>query len=443
MGTYSPNWWQCVELAQRLYNKMGWHSGLFGVSYAYQIYDEAPAMGMSRQPNGSISSIRPGDLVIHGSNEPYSEGAGHVTVVDYVEGSTVHVVEQNTADNDPTGEYTLSGGTLSRPGSGTIRGVVHDPANNFTGNDSSGSGSSDASRDFNGNGNDDILWYGAGAADDAMWFGSGSRDAGFLKTIGVDITGTYTDVLRGNFDGDEYGDILWYGAGAAHDHLWYGTDTKGVFTSASVTVNGDYTPVVGDFNGNGNDDILWYGAGSNPDAIWYGSGVRATGFVKTFDVTVSGTYTAAVSGNFDGDEEDDILWYGAGAAHDHMWYGTDTKGVFSSASVTVNGVYQPVAGDFNGNGNDDILWYGAGANADAIWYGSGVRATGFVKTFDVTVNGDYTAVVSGNFDGDEYGDDILWYGAGAANDGLWYGTDTKGVFTKLDVTVNGDYTLVR
>lgn len=129
VGGWSANWWQCVELAQRLYQKLNWHSGTFGVSYAYQIYDQAPAIGMTRQPNGSITSIKPGDMIIHGSDAPYSGGAGHVSVVDYVVGSTVHVVEQNTYNDQPRATYTLSGGTLTRSGSGTLRGIVHDPAN--------------------------------------------------------------------------------------------------------------------------------------------------------------------------------------------------------------------------------------------------------------------------------------------------------------------------
>lgn len=130
VGGPSFNWWQCVELAQRLYQKHGWHGGIFaGVSYAYQIYDQAGNLGMSRQANDSISSIVPGDMIVHGSDTPYSGGAGHVSIVDYKDGSTIHVVEQNTYNNQPRATYTLSGGTLSRPGTGTIRGVVHDPNN--------------------------------------------------------------------------------------------------------------------------------------------------------------------------------------------------------------------------------------------------------------------------------------------------------------------------
>ena len=62
--------WQCVELAQRLYYRRGWYTangGYFpGVNYAYQIFGQAGAMGMSTQSNGNITSIVPGDMIIHG-----------------------------------------------------------------------------------------------------------------------------------------------------------------------------------------------------------------------------------------------------------------------------------------------------------------------------------------------------------------------------------------
>ncbi|MGQ0778414.1 MAG: hypothetical protein ACT4NY_29070, partial [Pseudonocardiales bacterium] len=73
VGGWSGNWWQCVELAQRFYQTKGWHSGIFSnVSYAYQIYDKAAALGITRQGNSGISSIRPGDMIVHGPNaSPY------------------------------------------------------------------------------------------------------------------------------------------------------------------------------------------------------------------------------------------------------------------------------------------------------------------------------------------------------------------------------------
>lgn len=130
VGGVSSNWWQCVELAQRLYNAKGWYSGTFsGVMSAYQIYDNATSLGMSRQANGSITSIVPGDMIVHTSAD--GGGDGHVSLVDSVSGSTVTVVEQNFNNTAGWGSYTLSSGSLSRSGQ-HIAGVVHDSDNTLT-----------------------------------------------------------------------------------------------------------------------------------------------------------------------------------------------------------------------------------------------------------------------------------------------------------------------
>lgn len=122
--------WQCVELPQRLYKAKNWYSGMFpGVGVAADIWGQAPSMGMSRQSNGSINSITPGDMIIHGYG--FFGGAGHVAVVDSVSGSTVSVVEQNFSTTGRA-TYAISGGTLSRSGTSDIMGVVHDPDNSGT-----------------------------------------------------------------------------------------------------------------------------------------------------------------------------------------------------------------------------------------------------------------------------------------------------------------------
>ncbi|MCQ6551732.1 hypothetical protein NPS70_00745 [Streptomyces sp. C10-9-1] len=46
-----------------------------------------------------------------------------------------------------------------------------------------------------------------------------------------------------DFNGNGKDDILWYGPGSAHDSIWCGTTTKGRFPSGSIEVKGTYTSV--------------------------------------------------------------------------------------------------------------------------------------------------------------------------------------------------------
>ncbi len=127
VGGVSWNWWQCVELAQRFYTARGWHSGTFAnVDVAYQIYDNAGALGFTRQAQGAVSVVVPGDMIIENPSSG-NKDSGHVAIVESVSGNTINVVEQN-ASSTGREAYTWSGGTISG-GWTSVRGVVHSPKN--------------------------------------------------------------------------------------------------------------------------------------------------------------------------------------------------------------------------------------------------------------------------------------------------------------------------
>lgn len=151
--------WQCVELTQRLYQAKGRHSGFWsGVSYAYQIYDNAAANGLQARTNGSYVPV-PGDMIIHSPSGNFV--AGHVAVVDRVAGNKVYAVEQNVAMSGQSSAgratYTITNGVLSRDQSIglPIRGLAHDPDNP----NSNGSNTTNARMmgDVNGDGKADAV----------------------------------------------------------------------------------------------------------------------------------------------------------------------------------------------------------------------------------------------------------------------------------------------
>lgn len=139
--------WQCVELAQRFYKQRGWYSGIFGgVSVARQIYDVALGMGMTRQPQGSITSVVPGDMLVMGGGHTIVNGvpAGHVAIVDYIttnsDGSrTVHFVNQNAVS--ALSQSRWHGGTIDSfwTDGHYVIGIVHSPKNRGTATGSGGS----------------------------------------------------------------------------------------------------------------------------------------------------------------------------------------------------------------------------------------------------------------------------------------------------------------
>ena len=84
----------------------------------------------------------------------------------------------------------------------------------------------------------------------------------------TNVNGTY-DPVPGDFTGDGFTDILWYGDGAAAgDSLWYAAGAGG-FSASTAEITGSYAPFTGDFDRARGDDVFLYGPGSRPDIIWW------------------------------------------------------------------------------------------------------------------------------------------------------------------------------
>jgi hypothetical protein len=181
--------------------------------------------------------------------------------------------------------------------------------------------------DFDGDGDDDIFWYGwqeepwEDRADFISWANGGS-----FAIESISVEGKYRPIV-GDFDGDSDDDILWTGRGQTSEIWW---SDAGAFSSETPSQKPagaqeyysswydtlGYTPFVGDFNADGYDDIFWYAPGENrvsvdgedrlvSDEIWWSNGASFSRQEKRVD----GQYLPLV-GDFDGDQHDDIFWYG-------------------------------------------------------------------------------------------------------------------------------------
>ncbi|QXC60366.1 hypothetical protein KSP35_18840 [Aquihabitans sp. G128] len=243
----------------------------------------------------------------------------------------------------------------------------------------------------------------------------------------LSISGSYT-MLKGQFAGDGATDVLFYGAGSAPDSLWIGkSGTQGAngFTKVNLTINGTYVPVVGDFGGDDYDDILFYGRGTNGDSLWTSADVA--GYFTTKSLSIGGTYLPKVLHDYRGvGAKDDVLFLGPGSAPDYLWHftdqvgtsGYDGPGTYASKSLKVNGAYQLVVGDFSGDLLDDVVLYQPGTAADYKWVSNAAGA--FAQT-NLTVNGTYQPVTVRH----EQYDGIYWWASGSPNEAYWTSNGTS------------------
>lgn len=260
------------------------------------------------------------------------------------------------------------------------------------------------SGNFAGDDRDELLYFNAGSVGETMVSFSNEGTAGSAlswQTFRYTVNGYYTPVV-GDFDGNGHDDILWYGLGTNRDFLWEFTSFTAV-TSTEIVVNGYYgSPVAGDFTADGTDDIVWYDRGSGQDFLWE---LDPGGQHTTVPLRIDGYYQPIV-GSFGQDASDDVLWYAVGPSADNLWdFAAQTAPVaYSSRPLPVNGYYVPVSLDAwnDGAGGSDIWWVTLGA--DAIWDFTGGVLRRTRDFYDPDVAGIPTA---GDFLGDG-NDDIVW-----------------------------------
>ena len=278
-----------------------------------------------------------------------------------------------------------------------------------------------------------------GAGDDALW--SYRSGLAFSRTT-ESVSGTYIPAA-GDFDGDGHDDVYWYGTWDQPDAMWLGTSTTGSFTHAQASQAGAFLPVPGDFNGDGRSDIYWYEPGGDPlvadkccsgsnyepnarhDQLW----LSKVGGWTTRDLSVSSA-SIPLAGDFDGDGDTDIIWFQPGDGPDNLWRFTNGSPV--STPLHIVGSYRPVVGDFDGDGTDDLFWYGPGAKADYVWWFSSDGSYTSVPT-KVTKK-DYRPFAA-DVDGDG-ADELFWYTPGAGPDYIWTSITHAGTPKSVNTTAN-------
>jgi hypothetical protein len=215
---------------------------------------------------------------------------------------------------------------------------------------------------FNGDERDDIFWYRPGPGFDSIWVAT--DDEGFLQTP-MPVLGTYTPAV-GDFDGNGFDDILWGDEASAVDPLWYSTGTAGpdcggCFTRTSVSFPGrGSAPVAGNFNGDDYTDVFWYGAGGGADGLWLGNG-------EGFDpepYSVIGTYRPIVREAL---SQDEIVWYAENGI-ETMWHYVDGRFLSEEFPQMPAGLL-PIVGVHRGPFQDeDVFFHGPGPRVDAQTY---------------------------------------------------------------------------
>lgn len=284
--------------------------------------------------------------------------------------------------------------------------------------------------DFNGDGRNDVLWRNDnGTVTD--WLGQSdgtffSNDAA-LYPVGA----AWSAVGTGDFNGDNRDDVLWRNTDGTITE-WLG-QMDGTFLSndANATYNVSnslHVAGIGDFNGDNREDILWRNDNGTVTE-WLGQANGSFTPNPNAVYAVSNAWQIAATGDFNGDNRNDVLWRNVDGTVTE-WLAQDNGGFVSNDAVATYSIgtswHVAGSGDFNGDNLDDILWRNDdGTVTEWLALGNGSFVSNdSLATYGVSNAWHISGIGDVNGDGR---DDILWRN----DDGTvtnWYGQDNGSFF---------------
>jgi hypothetical protein len=226
-------------------------------------------------------------------------------------------------------------------------------------------------RDFNGDGNADILWHDT-SGNLAIWEMNGTTLLNPSATGLGAVPTAWSVAGTGDFNGDGYADILWRNTSTGDMAIWEMNGTTIINPSATglgnVATNWNVVGV-GDFNGDGMADILWQNTSNGNLAIYLMNGTTVT---SSATFANPGAYSVVGIGDFNGDGKSDILLRdGSGDIAIWEMNGTTILNPTTTGVGNLSSVWSVAeTGDFNGDGYSDILWRDTSGDI-AIWFMNG------------------------------------------------------------------------
>lgn len=279
---------------------------------------------------------------------------------------------------------------------------------------------------------DEVLIYRPGSGIDQIFDGFNKTGTSFSMApdpTTPSVTSTYAPTA-GDFDGDGFDEILWYGPGTTIDYIWdFDPTVRGGQTSITLGATNatDYILTAGDFTGDGAEDIFWYRPNTQDEVLWDFAPSTTPGTFPRTDYTLA-NYTAGagfvpLAGDFTGDGADDMIFYQTSTGNVSRWDfeiapATPIRSSTAALGTAPANVTQAVTLDRRNDTRTDLFFYTAGATNDIYW---DYNATGAKSTQTYNTNSIYT-LTTGNYFNDN-GNDILWAGASTV---LWnYHTTTS------------------
>jgi len=257
------------------------------------------------------------------------------------------------------------------------------------------------SNDFNGDGRGDILWHNASTGESQIWLMNGSSRMGRATitdgTRPIFIGPPWRIVGSRDFNGDGKSDVLWYNSSTGETQLWFMKGHELARRATVLSENGSPIfigppwSIVGtnDMNGDGKSDIIWNNSSTGEIQVWFMNGHtlsgRATVLAEDGSALLVGLprgFPGRIAGTNDmnGDGKPDIVLHYDVTGITQVFFMNGHRAVSRAAVRAENdsvlatvGLPWRIAGtnDFNRDGTADILWHNGSTGETQMWFMQG------------------------------------------------------------------------
>jgi hypothetical protein len=263
------------------------------------------------------------------------------------------------------------------------------------------------------------------------------QSGGLAAPIPGYSSSTASHAVQADFNGDGQEDILWRNYTTGQNVVWFMNGTSRVSVSSLDTV-ADLNwriQAVNDFNGDGRADILWRNYATGQNVVWAMNGISrvSVGAVTAVDTL---SWQIQGSGDFNGDGRADILWRNYATGQNVIWAmdGLTLRSTLSLPNVVGSNLRIQGAADFNGDGSTDIVWRNYLSGENFIWSMNGAVVTNTTYLPTVPAAG-WEIRGTGDFNNDSK-TDLLWRNSVTGQNLVWVIDNLALVRTEALETLN-------
>ena len=238
--------------------------------------------------------------------------------------------------------------------------------------------------DFNNDGRSDLLWHNPASGENVLWLTEGDEGAQIGDRISLRSTNENWQVeAAADFNRDGHTDLLVRNERTGDNAAWFmggENDAQRVGRDGITGIGSDWeVQGVGDFDDDNQADILWRNARTGKNVVWYMEGGNGTQVRERRELRSPGQrWEAKGVADFNGDGRSDVLWRNERTGENLVWYlkgdkGTDYKDSERIESYRESGWTLEGVGDFNRDSDPDLLWREQSSGETVVWQMGGAK----------------------------------------------------------------------